>query len=289
MDKDLAYYLGLPYTIELIPEPQGGWYAGIKELPGCMTEADTPEEALDEIRQLQAEWLQISLEDGQAIPEPRPEEEYSGNFRLRIPRSLHRKLVQEAGREGVSLNALCSSALAEALGAVTSRPQSTRQPVSGIAPFWPGLSDAVHQILLSQGANSDVGQIDERLFAEWVGQKFHEIANHYRQGDFEELFADLHVLTRIFQQNAWRSSTINLLVQISMLLNTLMEDAQRREQDAIEEAQLLSQLHQVLRKNQRRRLGKGEVRAIYTHKSMAGELTLQDALFGAATQVMEND
>lgn len=116
MEKNLDYYLSLPYTIEIIPEPAGGWFVGIKELPGCMTDAETPEEGLKEIREIQSEWLQIALEDSQKIPEPSTKEEYSGNFRLRLPRALHRKLVQLAEEQGVSLNTYCATALAEAVG-----------------------------------------------------------------------------------------------------------------------------------------------------------------------------
>lgn len=116
MNKNIEYYLELPYTIEIIPESNGGWFVAIKELPGCMTEADTPEEGLQEIRELQVEWLQIAMEDGLPIPEPRNEDGYSGNFRLRVPRSLHRKLVENAKWDNVSLNTFCVTALAEAVG-----------------------------------------------------------------------------------------------------------------------------------------------------------------------------
>ena len=123
MNKDIAYYMGLPYTIELIPEPQGGWYVGIKELPGCMSEADTPAEALAEIVQVQREWLGIALEQGLAVPEPRPEAEYSGNFRLRVPHSLHKKLADAAEAEDMSLNSYCNYVLAEAIGGVEILPK----------------------------------------------------------------------------------------------------------------------------------------------------------------------
>jgi antitoxin HicB len=116
MDKDVVDYLGLPYTIELVPEPGGSWYVGIRELPGCMTEAGTPEEGLAEIRQLQREWLEIALEAGHPIPEPRREQEFSGKFNLRVPKGLHRKLAEAAEQEGVSLNQYCSAVLAEAVG-----------------------------------------------------------------------------------------------------------------------------------------------------------------------------
>ena len=116
MNKDIEYYLNLPYTIELIPEPEGGWFVGIRELPGCMTDVETREEVLQEIDQIKREWLEIALEEGLAIPEPRLEEEYSGKFNLRVPRTLHRKLVEAAEKDNVSLNAFCTSALAEAVG-----------------------------------------------------------------------------------------------------------------------------------------------------------------------------
>lgn len=40
-----------------------------------------------------------------------------GRFLVRMPRSLHRKLVQEAEREGVSLNTLCTAKIAAFVGA----------------------------------------------------------------------------------------------------------------------------------------------------------------------------
>ncbi|MEJ2267201.1 MAG: toxin-antitoxin system HicB family antitoxin [Anaerolineales bacterium] len=115
MNKDVDYYLSLPYTVELIPEPQEGWFVAIKELPGCMTDSDTPEEALKEIREIQREWLEIAIEEGVDIPEPRADEDYSGRFNLRVPRSLHRRLVETAEREGVSLNQYINDVLAGAV------------------------------------------------------------------------------------------------------------------------------------------------------------------------------
>ena len=38
------------------------------------------------------------------IPEPIKEESLSGKFVIRVPKSLHRRLVIEAEKEGVSLN-----------------------------------------------------------------------------------------------------------------------------------------------------------------------------------------
>jgi antitoxin HicB len=116
MEKTIEYYLNLPYTIELRGEPEEGWFVRVRELLGCMSQGDTAEEAVAMIREAMRLWLEVALEEGDAIPEPRAEEEYSGKFVVRMPRSLHRELVATADREGVSLNQYINVALAGAVG-----------------------------------------------------------------------------------------------------------------------------------------------------------------------------
>lgn len=110
--KSLNEYLSLPYTIQITREDEAIWFARVVELPGCMTEGDSAAEAATMIQDAMAAWIEIALEDGRPIPEPRPLEEYSGRFVVRIPRSLHRDLVEVAEREGVSLNQYVNVALA---------------------------------------------------------------------------------------------------------------------------------------------------------------------------------
>ena len=116
MEKNLAYYLSLPYTRELIPDPEGGWFVRIKELPGCMSQGETPGEAVEMIADAMEVWLDVALDHGMAIPEPRWDEEYSGKFVVRVPKSIHRRLAERADEDGVSLNQWIVAALAEALG-----------------------------------------------------------------------------------------------------------------------------------------------------------------------------
>ena len=52
-------------------------------------------------------WIKAALEDGVEIHEPDSLEDYSGQFKLRIPRSLHRSLAQHSQREGISMNQYC--------------------------------------------------------------------------------------------------------------------------------------------------------------------------------------
>jgi antitoxin HicB len=121
--KQIEQYLALPYTIEVIHdegEEYSGWFGRVVELPGCMTQADTFEELGEMIHDAMRAWIETALENGQSIPEPRQAEGYSGKFVVRLPKSLHRQLVEAAEREGVSLNAYINVVLARSVGQVNS-------------------------------------------------------------------------------------------------------------------------------------------------------------------------
>ncbi len=112
----LKYYMNLPYTIEIIPYQDGGFFAKIKELEGCMTEGETLEETLELLEDAKKVWLEAALEDGLEISLPesmREEKEYSGKILLRLPKSLHKKLVEGAQKEGVSVNTYIVNLLSE--------------------------------------------------------------------------------------------------------------------------------------------------------------------------------
>ena len=105
------------YPFELRPlekEEGGGWLIVFPDLPGCMSDGGTPEEAIAHGRDAVAAWIRAAEEVGREIP--RPGELPSGKFIARIPRSLHARLTARASQEGVSMNALVSAFLAESLG-----------------------------------------------------------------------------------------------------------------------------------------------------------------------------
>ena len=109
--KTLDYYLSLPYRMEIIPDmEEGGYTAKFPDLPGCLTCAETIVELVESASDAKKVWLTAALEDGVEIAEPQQESdllEYSGQFKLRIPKSLHRQLSQQARREGISMNQYC--------------------------------------------------------------------------------------------------------------------------------------------------------------------------------------
>ena len=104
-EKNLQYYATLPYEISVIPSPEGGYVATIPDLPGCITQGDTRLEVLEMIEDAKLCWLEAALDMGQPIDEP-DFDRYNGRLNLRIPKSLHRKLAENAKLEGVNLNQL---------------------------------------------------------------------------------------------------------------------------------------------------------------------------------------
>ena len=125
--KPLEYYLGLKYPVTLHTSPEGGYAVEIEDLPGCISQGDTDEEALEMIEEARRMWLEVAYENGQDIPEPRSEQKYSGKFFIRAPRSLHRKLDQMAKREGVSLNQYLVATLSRSVGMEEARKPRTRK------------------------------------------------------------------------------------------------------------------------------------------------------------------
>lgn len=105
------------YPFELRPlsdEEGGGWLVAYPDLPGCMSDGETPEEAMVNGKDALEAWLKAAAEIGRDVP--RPGDLPSGKFIARVPRSLHARLTARARQEGVSMNALVSSFLAESLG-----------------------------------------------------------------------------------------------------------------------------------------------------------------------------
>ena len=115
MAKTVEYYISLPYTRELVPDAIVGWGIKIKELPGCMSQGETSEEALRMIEDAMRGWLEVEIEAGSPIPEPRVEETFSGKFVVRVPRQLHRLLVESAESNNVSLNQFINVILAQGI------------------------------------------------------------------------------------------------------------------------------------------------------------------------------
>ncbi len=101
------------YTYRVTWSAEDGEHVGLcAEMPSLSWLADTPEAALSGIRAVVAEVVSDFLASGEPVPEPLAERNYSGEFRVRIPPALHRKLAMDAHEQQVSLNRLVSAKLA---------------------------------------------------------------------------------------------------------------------------------------------------------------------------------
>lgn len=107
------------FAIRPLTQDEGGGYLiEYPDLPGCMSDGKTVEEAIVNGLDAQAEWVAAMREAGRPVPPPgtEPGTGYSGKWQLRTPKSLHQSLADRARREGVSLNTLAVALLAEGLG-----------------------------------------------------------------------------------------------------------------------------------------------------------------------------
>lgn len=109
MIDDLQY----PVTIRHLSKSEGtGYLVEFPDLPGCFADGETIEEALDAAADAMNSWLLTAKEFNDELPSP---EQYSGQWRMRVPKSLHAALAKRAKLEGVSLNSLASILLAEGI------------------------------------------------------------------------------------------------------------------------------------------------------------------------------
>ncbi len=106
--KTLSDYLSKPYRMELIEDTsEGGYVVSFPELPGCFSAGDTVEVAVKNAKDAKKAWLEAAIEDGISIPDPVSDDNFSGQFKLRIPKSLHRQLAEHSKSEGISMNQYC--------------------------------------------------------------------------------------------------------------------------------------------------------------------------------------
>lgn len=113
MRKKLQY----SFSVRPLSEHEGGGYLiEFPDLPGCMSDGETIEEAIENGRDALRCWVQAMQDAGRAIPNPTSGTTYSGNWQMHVPKSLHRRLAERARAEGVSINTLAVTLIAEGMG-----------------------------------------------------------------------------------------------------------------------------------------------------------------------------
>lgn len=114
--KNLKDYKKYHYKMVLYyDQDEKVYFVEFPELPGCLAEGPTPEKAIKKALKVKDEWLEAALEAGWDIPKPVAQAEVSARTTLRLPRHTHQKLLETAQSEGVSLNQLVLTYIAEGL------------------------------------------------------------------------------------------------------------------------------------------------------------------------------
>lgn len=106
----------------LSAEEGGGCLITFPDLPGCVSDGETEAEAVENGRDAFIAVVSALADMGRDIPAPSfsPDDATvpgaSGKFVARVPKSIHAKLTTRAKVEGVSLNTLVLTLIAEGLG-----------------------------------------------------------------------------------------------------------------------------------------------------------------------------
>ncbi len=113
-----AKFEDYPFDLRPLAKAEGGgWLITWPDLEGCMSDGETPEEAIQNGRDAFSAWMAVRSTDlKRPAPKPARTAAKPARFVLRTPQTLHARLVARAQAEGVSLNSLVTSFIAESLG-----------------------------------------------------------------------------------------------------------------------------------------------------------------------------
>ena len=108
----------ISYSFNIRPlskEEGGGFLIEYPDLPGCMSDGETIEEAIANGQDAVTCWIEAAKASNREIPKASTELP-SGKWVQRVPKSLHAMLISQSKREGVSLNTLVITLIATSLG-----------------------------------------------------------------------------------------------------------------------------------------------------------------------------
>jgi antitoxin HicB len=112
-----------PFEIRPLTEDEGGGFlVSYPDFNVCFSDGETVEEAIANGREALAGMIESLEAWGEAVPAPNSGGVASGKFVTRVPKRLHTALSTRAKIEGVSLNTLVVSFLAEGIGRVKHHP-----------------------------------------------------------------------------------------------------------------------------------------------------------------------
>ena len=112
------------FTVRPLSADEGGGYlVEYPNIPGCMSDGETVDEAIANGREALRDCSDVFRETGRKLPKPSI---VAAQWRQRLPRTLYAKLTRQAEDEGVSINSLVTAIIAEAIGSKRTAAQKPR-------------------------------------------------------------------------------------------------------------------------------------------------------------------
>lgn len=108
------------YPFEVRPfsdDEGGGFLVSFPDFTDCISDGETMEEAIENGRDALKATIAALKAKKLPVPAPNGGSVASGKFVTRVPRTIHAQLATRARAEGVSLNALVLTFIAQGLGA----------------------------------------------------------------------------------------------------------------------------------------------------------------------------
>ena len=115
--KSLDHYKSLHYKVVIDYDAEDSVFVvRFPELPGCVADGETEAEALSLALKMKDSWLETAYNTGWDMPEPRKPVEANGRVTVRMPKSLHRDVLEMAEADGISLNQLLVTFISREVG-----------------------------------------------------------------------------------------------------------------------------------------------------------------------------
>ena len=118
----MAKLTDYPFEVRPLAEEDGGGYLiSFPDFAECISDGETVEDALVNGRDALKATLAALKAKKLPVPAPNGGGVASGKFVARVPKTVHAQLATRARAEGVSLNALVLTFIAQGLGSSTAR------------------------------------------------------------------------------------------------------------------------------------------------------------------------
>lgn len=121
----MARLADYPFEVRPLAEDDGGGYlVSYPDFAECISDGETIEEALENGREALKATIAALKAKKLPVPAPNGGGVASGKFVARVPKTVHAQLATRARAEGVSLNTLVLTFIAQGLGTASSKPRS---------------------------------------------------------------------------------------------------------------------------------------------------------------------